>query len=82
LIEVVDAEFGMSLLAFVFFIITWESPEIDPTVVARWMEILLAIVPHRDVSTEKFPSCSSYGSGRTITARSTYQAFQRQSQVV
>ena len=34
LIAVVDAEVGMSLKAFVFLIITWQSPDIGPTVVA------------------------------------------------
>jgi hypothetical protein len=45
LIAVVAAELGMSLKEFVFLIITWQRPDIGPTVVALWIDILLAIVP-------------------------------------
>ena len=45
LIAVVDEELGMSLNEFVFLIMTWQSPDIGPTVVALWIDILLAIVP-------------------------------------
>lgn len=42
-IETVDA---LSLNAFVFLIITWQRLVWGPTVVARWIEILLAMVPN------------------------------------
>jgi hypothetical protein len=45
LIEAHDAEWGILLREFVFLMITWQSPDFGPTVVALWMEILLAIVP-------------------------------------
>ena len=39
------ADEGDSLKAFVFLIMTWHRPDIGPTVVALWIDILLAIVP-------------------------------------
>jgi hypothetical protein len=43
--EVPDVAWSMLLLACVCFIMTWQSPDIGPTVVALWIEILLAMVP-------------------------------------
>jgi hypothetical protein len=41
----IEADDANSLNAFVFLMMTWQRPDIGPTVVALWIDILLAIVP-------------------------------------
>ncbi len=47
----IETDDALSLNAFVFLMMTWQRPVFGPTVVARWIDILRAIVPSEQVST-------------------------------
>ena len=58
----IEADATGSLTAVVFLIMTWQRPDVDPTVVALWMDILLAIVPwdyqQRSQQNKQMAQCS------------------------
>jgi hypothetical protein len=74
---VVDADVGMSLKAFVFLIMIWQSPDIGPTVVALWIDILLAIVPggHQYNSIERTADRANSQGGLTRFSKNRAQWF-------